>query len=108
MTCPSSGNSSLHDLTSHMRNKPHRSNLVGQVAVAEVAAVVGADHRGRSVASVPMPSALEGLQLRVGDSPADVTVFLHQVPPASEPEAPRLLVPAGAIPPTDSGSISVR
>ena len=100
------GNVSLHDLTSHMRNTPHRSSLIGQVAVVD--AVI----RGRSIASVPMPSALEGSQLRVDDSvspsPAAVTVSLHQVPPASEPEAPWLLVPAGANLPTDSGSIFVR
>ena len=113
MNHQSSGNVSLHDPTSHRRNTPCRSSFVGRVAVAEAAAVVGAVHRGRSVASVPTPSALEGSQLRVADSvspsPAAVTVFLHQVvPPASVPEAPRSLVPAGASPPTGSGSISVR
>ena len=81
MTHPSSGNASLHDLTSHMRNTPHRSSLVGQVA--EAAAVIDAVLRGRSITSVPMPSTLEGSQLRVDDSvspsPAAVTVSLHQV-----------------------------
>ena len=69
-------------------------------------------HRGKSVTSVPVPSALEGLQLWVVDSvspsPAAVTVFLHQAPPALEPDAPRSKLPAGASPPTDSGLISVR
>ena len=40
-------------------------------------------------------------------SPAAVTVFLHQVPPASEPEAPLSKLPTRISPPTDSGLISV-
>ena len=111
MTHPSSGNVSLHDLTSHMRNTPHRSS-VGRVAVAEAAAVVDAVLQGRSITSVKMLSALEGSQPQVDDSvspsPVAITIFPHQAPPASEPEAPRVLVPTGANPPTDSGSIFVR
>ena len=70
----------------------------------EAAVVVGAVHPGKSVTSVPVPSALEGLQLRVAESvapsPAAVTVFRRQTPPASEPDAPRSKLPAGASPPT--------
>ena len=77
----------------------------------EAATVVGAVHRGKSVTSVPVPSALEGLQLRVADSvapsPTAVTVFLRPTPPASAPDAPRSKLPAGASPPTGSGLIFV-
>ena len=62
--------------------------------------------------SVPNPSALEGSQPQVDDSrfpsPVAVATSPQQAPPASEPEALRVLVPAGANPPADSSSISVR
>ena len=103
---------SLHDPTSHMRNTPRQSSLVGRVAVAEAAAVVGAVLQGRSTTPVPNPSALEGSQAQVDDSvspsPVAVTISPQQAPLASGPEAPRVLVPAGANPPADSGSIFVR
>ena len=110
MTHLSSGNMSLHDPTSHRRNTPCRSSLVERVAVA--ATVICAVLRGRSAISVPNPSALEGSQPQVDDSrfplPVAVATSPKQAPPASEPEAPRVLVPAGANPPADSSSISVR
>ena len=72
----------------------------------EAAAVVDAVHRGKSVTSVPMSSALEGLQLRLADSvsssPAAVAVFPRQAPPASEPDVPRSKLPALASPLIDS------
>ena len=103
---------SLCDPASHKRNTSRPFSLVGRVAVAEVAAVAGAVHRGKSVTSVPMSSALGGSRLWSADSmspsPAAVTVSRPLVPPASEPAAPRSLAPAGACPPTDDASISVR
>ena len=112
LVAESSGNVSLHDPTSHRRNTSRLSSLVGRVAVAEMAAVAGTVHRGRSITSVPMSSSLEGSRLWVADSvspsPAAVTVSRHQVPLASEPAAPRSSAPAGAGPPTDEASNSVR
>ena len=64
MTHQSSGNVPLHDQNSHRRNTPRRSSLVGWVAFAEAAPVVGAGLRGKSVTSVPDPSTAGG-QLRV-------------------------------------------
>ena len=111
-THQSSGNVLLHDPISHRRNTSRLSSLVGRVTVAEVAAVAGAVHQGRSVTSVIMSSSLEGSRLWLADSvspsPAAVTVSRHPVPPASEPAAPQLSAPAGAGPPTDEASISVR
>ena len=107
----------LHDPVFHKRNTSHPSSLVGRVAVAEaaavaeVAAVAGAVRRGKSITSAPMSSALGGSRLwstdSVSPSPAAVTVSRPLIPPASEPAAPRSLVPAGACPPTEEASISV-
>ena len=78
----------------------------------EVATVVGAGLRGRSIASVPNPSALESSQPQVDDSvspsPVAVTIYPQQAPPASGPKALRVLVPTEANPPADSVSIFVR
>ena len=81
-------------------------------AVAEAAVAVGTVHQGKSATSVPVSSVLEGLQPRVADSvapsPAVVTVFPFLITPASEPDAPRAKLRAGASLLTDSGLISVR
>ena len=78
----------------------------------EAAPVVGAGLRGKSITSVPDPSALEGSESQVDDSvsssPVAVTIYLQQAPLASGTEALRVLVPSGANPPSDSGSILVR
>ena len=76
----------------------------------EAAFAVGAVHRGKSATSVPVSSVLAGLQLRVADSvppsPAAVTVLPCLISPASEPDAPRSKLRAGASLLTDSGLIS--
>ena len=87
------GNTSPYVLTFHRRNKPRLSSLVAIVAVAEAAVAVVAVHRGKSATSVPVSSALEGLQPRVADSvapsPSVVTVLLCLISPASETDAAR-------------------
>ena len=78
----------------------------------EVAAVAGAVHRGRRVASSPMMSSLWGSRLWLFDSvsllPAAVTVSRPPVPPASEPAVPWYLAPVGVGPPTFGTPSSVR
>ena len=78
----------------------------------EAAVAVGAVHRGKSATSVPVSSVLEGLQPRlansVAPSPAVVTFLPCLISPASEPDAPRSKLRAGASFLTDSSLISVR
>ena len=76
----------------------------------EAAFAVGAVHRGKSATSVLVLSVLVGLQLQVADSvapsPAVATVLPCLISPASEPDAPRSKLHAGASLLTDSGLIS--
>ena len=55
----SSGIVLLHDPTSHRRNIPRRSSLVGRFAVAAAVAVAGAVPPGKSASFVLIPSTLE-------------------------------------------------
>ena len=100
----------LHDTTSHRRNTPLRSSLVGRVAVAVVAAVVGAVPQGMNATSVPIPSAPEDSRSEADDSvsppPGAVTTSPPQVPPASEPEHPQPSATAEANPQADLNPIS--
>ena len=97
----------LHDPTSHRRNIPRHSSLVGWVAVAVAVAVVGAVPQGMSASSVLILSVLE-VDDSVFPSPVAVTTFPLQAPPASGPEIPWLLVTDEVNPPFDSCPISVR
>ena len=76
----------------------------------EAAVAVGAVHQGQSATSVLVSSVLAGLQPRVADSvapsPAVVTVLPCLISPASEPDAPRSKLRAGASLLTDSVLIS--
>ena len=78
----------------------------------EAAIAVGAIDRGKSATSVLVSSVLAGLQPRVADSvapsPAIITVLPCLISQASEPDAPRSKLRAGASLLTDSGLISVR
>ena len=106
---------SLHGPSSHRRNTSRPTSPSGTVAVSEGGAVakaavaVGAVHPGNNATSVPVSSELEGLQPQfVAPSPTVVTVFPYLISPASEPDAPRSKLRAGAIPLTDYDLISVR
>ena len=78
----------------------------------EATVAVGAVHRGKSATSVLVLSVLAGLQPQVADSvapsPAVATVLPCPIYPASEPDAPRSKLCAGASLLTDSGLISDR
>ena len=100
---------SLHGPTSHRRNTSRPVAFSEVAAVAEAAVAIGAVHQGKSATFVPVSSVLEGLQPRVADSvapsPAVVTVFPYLISPASESDAPRSKLRAGASLLADSGLV---
>ena len=82
----------LHDPTSHRRNIPRHSSLIGRVAVAAAITVAGAVPLGKSASFVLIPSVLENSQPEVDDSvfppPFATTTFPLPASPAPGPEIP--------------------